>query len=263
MADTKISGLPNDVVTLADGDKFPIAQASALTSDVFTTGLEIKTFNTNAPLFAAGSTSANSKPKLTSGTNLTTPEVGAVEFGDESLFFTPSSGSRNKVYHRHFIRTGTAFTLSNTTSSQALFASPNTLTLTLGNYQFNGLIQVTGMSVTTGNALINLLGAGTAVASNQLINCIGLDASNPLTPGTQTGTWTSGSLTTPASCVTAGPGTTLYAKLNGYFTVTTAGTLIPSISLVTAIGTATVFVNSYINIERIGASSVANIGNWS
>lgn len=42
MADLKISDLPTDIVTLADGDKFPAAKASDLTADVFATALEIK-----------------------------------------------------------------------------------------------------------------------------------------------------------------------------------------------------------------------------
>lgn len=44
MADIKIGDLPTDVVTLADGDKFPIADASALTIDTYATALEVKTF---------------------------------------------------------------------------------------------------------------------------------------------------------------------------------------------------------------------------
>lgn len=48
MADTKISDLPTDITTLADGDKFPVADASALTTDTYATALEIKTYaNTN------------------------------------------------------------------------------------------------------------------------------------------------------------------------------------------------------------------------
>ena len=53
MADTKISDLPTDIVTLADGDKFAVADASATSADTFATALEIKTY-VGAPVKASG-----------------------------------------------------------------------------------------------------------------------------------------------------------------------------------------------------------------
>lgn len=48
MADTKISDLPTDIVTLAAGDKFAVADASALAANTFCTMTEIKAFNAPA-----------------------------------------------------------------------------------------------------------------------------------------------------------------------------------------------------------------------
>lgn len=44
MADLKISDLPTDIVDLAAGDKFPVADVSALTANTFCTAGEIKDF---------------------------------------------------------------------------------------------------------------------------------------------------------------------------------------------------------------------------
>lgn len=44
MADLKISDLPTDIVTLAAGDKFPVADVSALTANTYCTAQEIKDF---------------------------------------------------------------------------------------------------------------------------------------------------------------------------------------------------------------------------
>ena len=44
MADLKISDLPTDIVTLADGDKFAVADASALTANTYCTAIEIKSY---------------------------------------------------------------------------------------------------------------------------------------------------------------------------------------------------------------------------
>jgi hypothetical protein len=52
------------------------------------TAAQLKTFVNNAPVFAAGSASANTKPKLTSGTLLTTPEAGAIEYDGTALYGT-------------------------------------------------------------------------------------------------------------------------------------------------------------------------------
>lgn len=49
MADTKISDLPTDIVALASGDKFPVADASALSADTYATATEVKTFTNNVP----------------------------------------------------------------------------------------------------------------------------------------------------------------------------------------------------------------------
>ncbi len=63
MANTKILNLPTDIVTLADADKFPVSDATATTTDTYATALEIKTHGNTAPVFAAGSASANTWPK--------------------------------------------------------------------------------------------------------------------------------------------------------------------------------------------------------
>jgi hypothetical protein len=50
--------------------------------------------------------------------------------------------------------------------SQAIFTSPTNgrLTLETGTYIVEGVLILTAMSATSGNALVNLLGAGTATA---------------------------------------------------------------------------------------------------
>ncbi len=50
----------------------------------------------NAPVFAAGSGSANTKPKLTSGTLLVTPEAGALEF-DGTAFYKSVDATNGRL----------------------------------------------------------------------------------------------------------------------------------------------------------------------
>lgn len=51
MADLKISDLPTDIVTLAAGDKFPVADVSDLTENTYCTAQEIKDYVTSDFVF--------------------------------------------------------------------------------------------------------------------------------------------------------------------------------------------------------------------
>lgn len=101
--------------------------------------------STTAPtalvMLAAGTTSANTAPlKFTSGTNLTTPEAGAVEFDGTNYFVTSSS---------------TRYTLAKTLTATATLDFPNTIRLNSSDLT----ISVPGAAV--GDAVI----LGTANAS--------------------------------------------------------------------------------------------------
>lgn len=56
-------------------------------------------------------------------------------------------------------------------------------------------------------------------------------------------------------------GVTMGARITGTFRVTTAGTIIPSISLVTA-AAAVVIAGSCFRIWRAGAENVNSVGAW-
>lgn len=262
MADTKISDLPTDITTLADGDEFPVADASALTADTFATALEIKTYVNTKPVWAAGSTAANSWPKLTAGTLLTTPEVGAFELDGACLYGCSDAGNRGYIPLRHFIRADATRTLPNDANENAIFNVPTNgrITLEIGTYLFEGIIRVTSMSATSGNALIDILGAGTATAGAWLWWYSGIDATDPSTPAT----FSSGVRVTQdsaASIVPVATATGLAVIIKGTFEITVAGTLIPSIDQVTA-AAAVVSIGSYILFERIGASTLTSVGQW-
>jgi len=70
---------------------------AALTRDsLYRTGLGTITTPTALLHIAAGTTTI-APIKLTSGTNLTTPEAGTIEYNGTNLFFTPASAARNNV----------------------------------------------------------------------------------------------------------------------------------------------------------------------
>lgn len=259
MADTKISDL-TAASALTGSEEIPISDGTATTKAA--TADQVKTFVNTAPSFGAGSASANSWPKLASGTLLTTPEAGAIERDAEAFYMTTDAGNRGVVGVKHFIRQAASRSLPNNTNENAIFDSVanGRLTLEAGTYFFGGMIYVTGMSATNGNASIDILGAGSATCADWLWQAWGVDNTTLTNAGTRTGSF---SITqqSAASVATAGTGTGLAVQIEGTVEVTSAGTMIPSIDLVTA-SAATLAAGSYFWFERIGAPNVVSVGQW-
>ena len=263
MADTKISDL-TAASALTGTEEIPLSDGTATTKAC--TATQIKTFVTNAPtltapVFAAGSATANTWPKLSSGTVLTTAEAGALELDANCFYGTTDAGNRGYIPVRHFIRANTTRTLPSDSNLNAIFNSPSNgrLTLETGCYLFKMMIGITSMSATSGNASLDVLGAGTATVGSWLYSSIGKDGtlvSVNAVLGTMPVT-----KATPASMFTAGTGAEMWFVADGTFTVTSAGTLIPSIDLVTG-AAAVVAIGSYFSCERIGSTSVVSLGQW-
>jgi hypothetical protein len=199
---------------------------------------------------------------LTSGTLMTTPSDGALEMDATNIYGCTDAGNRGYIPVIHFIRCNAARTLPNDTNLNAIFNDPTngTLTLETGTYKFDGLFYITSMSATSGNALLDILGAGTATTGAWLYQVVGTDANTPTAAGTKTG---SSAITsaTPASMLTAGTGSAMVFQVFGTFEVTSAGTIIPSIDQVTA-SAAQIAIGSFMRFERMGTDSVVSVGQW-
>jgi hypothetical protein len=257
MADTKISAATNNPTpTGTDELATNVAGASRRTPMS-----AVKTLVNTAPLFAAGSATAGTWPKLTAGTVQTTPDAGSLELDADCLYGTTDAGNRGYIPVRHFIRCNAARTLPNDTNENAIFNNPTNgrLTLETGTYLFEMVVGITAMSATSGNAQLDVLGAGTATCNDWLYATIGKDGTL-ISVNAALGTMAV-IQSTPASMFTAGTGAEMWWTAKGSFTVTVAGTLIPSIDLVTA-AAASVAIGSYFSCERIGSTSVVSVGQW-
>jgi len=261
MADTKISALTAAGAALAT-DRIPIQISPfGTTDDRYLTPAQIKTFVNTAPVFAAGSASASSWPKLTSGTLLTTAEAGALELDANCMYGTTDAGNRGVIPLMHICRQDAAYTLTSQTAAQKLFnASTNgRLTLETGVYLFKSQFYITSLSATSGNGAFGLLGAGTATLGSILYHATGADGLTA-TAATQTGSL-SVAAASAASMMTAGTAAALYAEITGTFEVTVAGTIVPSIALVTA-AAGVVAIGSYFMCHRIGSTTMVTAGQW-
>lgn len=256
MADTKISAATNNA-TVASTDEFATNKAGASQR---TAASAVKTFVNTAPAFAAGTASAGTWPVLASGTVLTTAEAGAMERNATNFYLTTDAGNRGIVPVMHFIRCNATRTLPNDTATNAIFNSPTNgrLTLETGCYLFEMMAIVTAMSATSGNAFVNILGAGTATAAAWLWRFSGIDNT---TPGSSVDDDSQYIVTSTSAVLTAGTGTAMRFRATGTFEITAAGTLIPSIDQVTA-AAAVVSIGSYFMCYRIGSDAVVSVGQW-
>jgi hypothetical protein len=215
-----------------------------------------------APVFAAGSASAGSAPKLTSGTLLTTAEAGALEYDGTAFYHSTNAGNRGLSPAVMMCRQHAAYALTSTTSFQQLFnASTNgRITLPVGTYRFNCMYSLSSMSATAGNGTFGL--GGGATLANVLWYAIGRDGSAnvfaTLDGFMSTAAAGAGAATNMHTGQTA---TSLQDFISGTFEVTVAGTVIPQFSLLTA-AAAVVAAGSFFECWSVGATTVTTIGAW-
>lgn len=197
---------------------------------------------------------ADTAARLAVGTN---GDVLTADSGEATgVKWAASSGSA-----RSFIRADSTRTFTSDTNAQNIFTSPanGRLTLTTGVYSFHGLLIITNMSSTSGNAQINWLGAGTATITDWLWHVWGVDATADV--ATTVATSRNATNLSAASIINVGTGQGLTLQVDGTFDVTGAGTLIPTSKMVTA-AASVLSIGSYLMFERLGASGVVSTADW-
>ena len=259
MADTKISAL-TAAASAAAANEYAINEAGTSKK---VTGTQIKTLVTTAPVFAAGTASANTAPKLTSGTVNTTPEAGALEYDGKVFYASPEAANRGVIGSKYIICLSATNTLTSSTAEQPLFDSvgAGTLTLPVGTYLFEALISVGSMSATSGNMVFDFLGAGTATVGSVLYLAYGADVA-PDSGNAISGICSTAAQIAGTNIVTASTATSVHFSARGTFRVTGTGTLIPSGTLVTA-AAAVVRVGSFFLCECVGSDTMQTVGQWS
>jgi hypothetical protein len=151
-------------------------------------------------------------------------------------------------------------TLTNSIALQAIFdAGSDELAVDASSiYQFECNLHLSAMSGTSGNALFNLVGAGTATLTGGRAMIMGMEAlvsNNAAYSGSATNT----SVVSPASMITGATNAGLQVRISGLFITNAAGTIIPSIALTTA-AAAVVDRWSHFLLQKIGPSSSLSSG---
>lgn len=256
MADTQISNL-TAASTLTGTEEFPCSDGTATTKAA--TASQVKTFATTAPVFAAGSASANSWPKQTSGTLLTTPESGAMEYDGTSFYQTTGTG-RGIVMTPVFAAIQADFTLSAASGAQnCLTAATDTLTLPGSTSYWMEGQYIINTGATTHTTAMGFAGTAT-VTSFEYLATLWSAAANTIST-TQSTTHVSG----VASKVLNATSTAVYTliQFRGFVRINAGGTLIPQINFsANPTGTNLMKVGSYIMFSPMGSNTIASIGPW-
>lgn len=200
--------------------------------------------------------------QFVSGTNLTTPAAGAVEYDGTVFYGDFAASARGALPAESLLVLNTAYTLTSQTAVQKIFnnTASGTITLPVGNYQFECFYSLSSMSAVSNSFGFALGGAATFT---QRWWSVAQKGTATLTAATATQSTYSTAANT--SLTTASVNTVGYAWIRGTISVTVAGTVIPQVSLGTA-AAAVVGVGSYFKISPTsGTSGATNItvGNWS
>jgi hypothetical protein len=235
-----------------------------LTSPTITGGTLAGSSLTSATIVMLAGTASAAPLVFTSGTNLTTASVGAMEYDGKLPYFTPQGTQRGVMPARQYFRLNSAFAGANATGAQPVFNVGVTLSANTV-YAFEAfyiLIKGTGATSHTvgygfgGTATVNnaswggvaSTNAGSAApASTNVFAGFAQALSNTVfTTGLTFATvWTS-------------------IKIQGTVSVNAGGTFIPQYTLSAQPGGAySTQIGSYINIYPIGASGAnTSVGTW-
>jgi hypothetical protein len=236
---------------------FAISGATTLTNTVSSTSTI-----TASSLIASAGTASVAPLKLTSGTNLTTPQAGAFEYDGSLAYFTPeaTSAKRGLLGADYWYSNSGVVSLGTGATPQSMFGVG--ITLPVGRYEMRLVAVVTASVATAHNHSFGF--SGTAATSNITTRLVSVSSQGQSVAPEQTSfSSTVGTYTTLFSANSTA--TTTNIVVSGVVAVSTAGTLIPTIQFSTAVaGSNTVATGSSVIFRRIGASATGNvsIGAW-
>lgn len=248
------SNASNIVTILGDADANGLSYTAA--THTFTGAVTLN----NAITLAAGTATAGTAPLyFTSGTDLTVPVSGAMEF-DGVRFFTTTASGRGLSASEMFARVNSDFTLANSNADQTLFPSNQNLWTLQGSttYKVKFALRFTTGSTSHTYALGFTLAGGASITS-MLIYCGSWVTAINATSTARTNTAVD---QVASTVVTAASTTSAFIEGEGYIVMNAGGTVEPIIKFsADPTGTCLLKANSYITFTPIGSNTVENVGN--
>jgi hypothetical protein len=231
-----------------------------------------------ATTLAAGTTTT-SPLEFTTGTNLTSPLAGAVEYDGLVQYFTPSTGATTttnggraivQTSHYYVIHTS-ASAITNGTAAQKLLqglATNGGISLAVGTYEVEFLFTLSnsGASTTSHTIAFNMLGTGstaTTTASHLYAQAYMFQLGNTNSSTPNMSAWTSMNTSTVLTSATTTKDQAFLIK--GTMNISGAGLVVPNITFSAAPGnTTTLVIGSYFKFTPIMSNTnTTGIGAWS
>jgi len=218
------------------------------------------TTGVNAPVILPAGTTTLAPLDFTSGTNLSTPLAGAMEYDGSKLMFTPVGTQRGIVPGMQYYCLQSGYSFTSGTTPASLYGVGVTLSSSTV-YAFEGLFVLYRSTSTTGSSRLSF--TGTATLNNILYQTLSVfepgaiplyDSNNNMAVSNTAGVTT---FTVSASV------NTITAFITGTVSINAGGTFIPQYSQSVNGGTTTNQAGSYFRIYPIGAAgSNTSVGTW-
>lgn len=253
-------GVREDGLQLFIGDKvhtMPSANATLATTSETTTQTLVAGTATVAPL------------AFQSGTNLTTPAAGAMEFDGTLFYATAVASTRQLIDTIQYQSLVADYTLTDSASAQAAFNATTNGTVTLPAttaYMVDALILLTNTGTTSHTWGILFAGTATITAAGTVLAVDAYTAtSNAITA--KSSIYIVGAGVSSVTAVTAASTSAtenVMIRISGRININAAGTLIPQVKAsAQPNGTEKILAGSYIALWPIGSNTATSVGNWS
>jgi hypothetical protein len=203
---------------------------------------------------------------LTSGTNMTTPSAGAMEYDGVAMYGTPNASNRGVLNTSHIIVLASNNTVSDSATAQAVFnvgtAGAGTITLPAStSYLMEAVYYITRAVGTNSHTLSTLFALGGSLTSIAYVVETTSTTGNVLGAVSRIYGAAATALAVTGASVSATENITV--TIRGIVRTNAAGTFTPQIKYDVAPGGApTVLANSYFRLTPIGTNAVTFVGNW-
>jgi len=202
---------------------------------------------------------------LTSGTNVSIPTAGAVEYNGTVFFATVGAGARGLVPAEQFVVLNSNYTGNDSAAAQRVFNVPSDGAVLLAastTYFFEGLYIIAPAITFNAESLRTVFALSGTVNSIRYV----ADTSTGLVSALANVRRTQGTAITAVTVTDAAPGgaaTNFTVQIRGVLRTNIAGTLTPQFAFTGTPGSAPVIqANSFFRIVPAGAATVTNLGAW-
>jgi hypothetical protein len=222
--------------------------------------------NVNAFVRPTAGTATVPALSFATGTNMTTPTAGAMEYDGVTFYGTPSASNRGVLDTTHFMVLAADYTANDSSSAQKVFnigtGGAGAISLPAGtSYFMEAVYYITRAVGSNSHTLSTLFAVSSALTGITYTADTTSTASNIL--GAVSRIYATGAGATAVTAASTTTNENITVVIRGIVRTNAATTFTPQIQYSSAPGgDPTVLTNSYIRLTPIGNNAVTFVGNW-